>query len=217
MLHKKILWTLVLILLVSTVFAVPVNHETTSVSRIVGDSANDLAMQLKKSDFGLESAGAFGADGSINNVITKQYGSEGTISNPVLAVTTVKDKLGNNKNNEIILATANPNTKPDWAAYWGVGDVDKWNLNKSNVFIFDAKYAGLYTPKSTSFAGRISPNAPYVAPLSHSSMTFAKAFICNLGKYASIAEDFRQARNKYYITTRSRSEFLGLTLLSYAL
>ncbi|HLF54732.1 MAG TPA: hypothetical protein VI612_03355 [Candidatus Nanoarchaeia archaeon] len=215
--NHKISWIITMLCIISIASGVQVNYETTSVSRIVGENANDMARQLKINDFTLDSAGLYIPDYYTQKILEKQYGSEATTKYPAFLASDVKDKLDNGKNNQVLIQSISSGNTPYWTANAKESDAANWNLNKNNLFIFDSKHAGLHIPKSDTFASRISSKNPYIAPLSYKSMAFVQAAICNLGRYSSIAEDFRQARNKYYIYTKQKSEFLGLTLLSYAL
>jgi len=219
--NRLVMVLLSLIFLATAVFAVQVNYETTSVSRIVGETPDAMRLQLMRQDFTLESAGvyteAFETKMDVQEILKSQFGSVSTPFATTWSMSSVQNQLANNNRNYIILNSDIWDGTP-YQIYPGkVKDIKNWNLQKSNLFIFDSYAAGLHIKQTETFASALTPKATVIAPLSHTSANFVKAFVCNLGKHVTIGEVFRQARNNYYAHTHQRSEFLGLTMLSYAL
>ena len=210
-----------MILLIVPVFAVQVNHETTAVSRIVGDSPDALRQQLQKNDFTVQEAAlfthsAFSTKDNVKGILKSQFSDVTSNSLFDWKFTDVEKQLRNNKNNYFVLASNNVNTPYETKA-GTITEIADWNLQKNNLFVFDSQYAGLYVPDDPAFASKLTQNSALVAPMSYTSGQFVKSFVCNIGKYPTVGEAYLQARNNYYVNTHQRSEFLGLTLLSYAL
>ncbi len=220
--HKPVTWIFAFILVITIAAAVPVNHETTSVSRIVADSPGQMRRQLFTSGFTLQDAElftqrTFETRYDVNSIMTSQFQSMSSM--PQFSgwrFADVEDQLSNGQNNYLVLNSRTSST-PYSTSQGTIDDINDWELTEKNLFVFDSKYAGLHMPARTSFTSKLSAKAPYIAPLSYPSAQFVKSLVCNLGKHPRLGEAFRQARNNYYINTNLRSEFLGLTLLSYAL
>ncbi len=219
---RTALFLVVLIILSYAAMAVPVNYETTSVSRIVGDGPSDMRRQLFTSGFTLQDADLFTQRGfatqyDIQRVMSSQFPSMNVLPQfRDWRFSDVEDQLSNGQNNYLVLNSQTANT-PYSTVQGIIADVNDWQFTEKNIFVFDSQYAGLHIPSRTSFTSKLSSKAPYIAPLSYPSPQFVKSLVCNLGKHTKIAEAFRQARNNYYVNTNLRSEFLGLTLLSYGL
>jgi hypothetical protein len=209
--------------LIATATAVPVNYETTSVSRIIGETPDAMRLQLMKQDFTLDAAGmyadSFETETDIKEILKSQFGTV-SVKNPFSPTWTandVGDQLANNKRNFIVINSNIWDGTPYQIFQGKVKDVKNWNFQKSNLLVFDSYAAGLHIKQTETFASTLTPKATVIAPLSHTSANFVKALVCNLGKHATIGEVFRQARNNYYANTHQRSEFIGLAMLSYAL
>jgi uncharacterized cupredoxin-like copper-binding protein len=209
--------------LIATATAVPVNYETTSVSRIIGETPDAMRLQLMKQDFTLDTAGlytdSFETETDVKEILKSQFGTV-SVKNPLSPTWTtndVGDQLANNKRNLVVMNSNVWEGTPYQMFQGKVKDVKNWNFQKNNLLIFDSYAAGLHLKQTETFASTLTPKATVIAPLSHTSANFVKALVCNLGKHSTIGEVFKQARNNYYAHTHQRSEFLGLTMLSYAL
>ena len=226
LLTKQIIFGLcIFLLLAASALAVTVNYETTTVSRIVGDDITSMQDQLKKEDFTLEAAGlysdGYAGDSYTYSIISEQFTD--AARNPILRsglsiwdFSLINSRLQNGKNNLIVINPHRPDQgTPDYTSRGSIGQMVM--SDKSNLFVLDSKYAGLHIPKTTTFAGKISSKAAYVAPMSYTSELFVKSFICSMRKDKEIGDIFLNARNNYYTKTTSSSEFLGLGLMSYSL
>lgn len=224
---RRSLAVLIMVLLLANASALTSSYESTSVSRIVGNSTEDMLHQLEIENLDLQHASLATTESynfyDLTNVFKSVFL---TYSEPIFltgatawyANNNIMDVFDNYQSELFVMHVLQSATN-----YVSEEDVKTWEgLDENDLVIIDIDYAGAFLPNQESFASEIAPKATLVASNSFSSMNFVKAFVCNLGKYETLGDTFRQARNNYYHYTKNAGwlgtgEFLGLTLISYSL
>ncbi len=211
---KNTLWILALILIIAIpVAAIPSVYESTSVSRIVGDTPLEMQNQLKRDDLDLESAGLF--DDSLSPLIQSNMFN----SFPQAFQQSPDDSWLQNSGKTLLVYNSQWYTNTHTSNnYITTGSLPKLSSPESLV-IANTHYAGIALPKIDAFGDRLSSKTTLIAPLSRSSTRFLESVICNLGRNDGlpIGETFRLARNNYHWNTKDDQDIIGLSLLSYAL
>ncbi|MBW2974031.1 hypothetical protein KY346_06615 [Candidatus Woesearchaeota archaeon] len=223
-----VLLCVMILLLASTALAISSNYETTYVSRIVGSTAAEMKQQLSGRNMGFDYSTYYSSSSS-NSLVSQKQAIIKTQFTPnkysfmgnSWRKDNVKYTLKNNPGDQyLIFEPSTSKNTMEKSQYFTPDDITEWQdylEDDDSLVIFDSAYSGLYLTNMKSFAGKISPYATYIAPASYSSPYFVKALLCNMGKYDTIGEVFRQARNNYYWHTKNQLEYIGLTLLSYSL
>ncbi|MEM4254199.1 MAG: hypothetical protein QXR48_02320 [Candidatus Woesearchaeota archaeon] len=191
-------------------------YESTSVSRIVGSSPDELARQLTQGDLSLDDAVVVDykwAYSEPREIVSESFPSH------------FSESLSNywieNTGNKLVVVDSYPyKGMPAFTSVFDTGDVESWSgaLDaKQSLFLVNSEYAGLSLPKLESIANTLTPHAAMIAPTAYASQQFLKTVICNLGNGDSLGDVFAQARNNYHWNLKDSNELIGLTLLSYAL
>jgi len=215
------------LLLAGIAFAVPQSYETSSVSRIVGNSPGDLKQQLLQEDLALEHATFYAYDQifdsteHVSKILRGNFPNNFEIHERFWDWDDVDDSVDDFVKNELFIVEGSR----DQDNIWNINgltpsDVSSWRSSFQSskpLFLFDAPYAGLYLPKQNSFVGELAPYANLIAPTAYPSKEMVKSFVCNLKESRSLGEAFRQARNNYYWGVDTEDEFVGLAMLSYEL
>jgi len=223
-----------LVLLAVPVFAnVLLPYETAAVSRIVGDDPSEMIKQLdtQQSEANIDKyVIASGYTNTISlNIRDLINDSEGFTGNKGLW-SDLKKELNaiQDQNPFIIIHSHGDIQNRENVAYMdfiframGIGlqasETSEWQNafeNRKPLVLFDADYAGLYLPGFTSYVGMLGQDSTFIAPTNVADKQFDLAILCNLEKYHTIGELYKQARNNYYWGTSSPS---GLSLMSYQL
>src|SRR3990172_5502612 len=132
---KLINWTIVLLFMAMITVAVPVNHETTSVSRVVGDSPSDMRRQLFTSGFTLQDADLFTQRGfatqyDIQRVMSSQFPSMNVPPQfRDWRFSDVENQLSNGQNNYLVLNSQTANT-PYSTVQGTIADANDWQLTE---------------------------------------------------------------------------------------
>ncbi|MBD3303990.1 hypothetical protein GF343_02505, partial [Candidatus Woesearchaeota archaeon] len=208
----------VLILLAAPVFAnVLLPYETAAVSRIVGDDPSEMIQQLETQQseasihrYLLKDTGNDAVTDAVIALINESDGFtkrhldwsplEKEIlqlqqQNPIIIIHGVGDVV----NNEIWSYGDSFLRKPFGLGY-EPSDTEEW-LNKFQskkpIVIFDSDYAGLYLPNANfkSFVRTLGQDSTFIAPTSIADAQFDLAVLCNLEKYNTLGELYKQARN----------------------
>jgi hypothetical protein len=211
--------------LIAPVLAITQNYESAATARIVGNSPEDIVQQLQRTgDINLEKgvyAGSAGTSYSTNanyEIVKKIFSDFLHMLSP--GISDIQAALDVNKDSILVI---NPSNKePSMSQIKNINSDDMEGISSTlkrndNLVVLNSPYSGLYIPYEKSFAASVSPYASMIAPMSYSSDMFLKSFLCNLNKYDTIGEAYRQARNNYYWNTNDKNELIGLTLMSYML
>jgi len=222
---KFIQIALLLIFLAGAVYAyTPVQHyESAATARIVGNSPEDMAQQLRDtSKIDLEkgiyvgySSQPYSQEDSYE-IIKKLFSD--FMHEVYPEISDIRQGLESDKDNLLVINP--PTKKPSMSKIEGINSTDFEGISSTlkrndNLIVLNSPYSGLYVPYRDSLVASISPNSNMIAPMSYSSDMFLRSFLCNINKYSTIGEAYRQARNNYYWHTDNEHELIGLTLMSY--
>jgi hypothetical protein len=240
--NKLTIGLCMLLLAITPVLAVTTSYETSSVSRIVGDSPDDLINQLDTVELNLNHASYYAESSDNSNRLHSEEdilntlfedkiikGTTGSINN--WEYDKIQEDFSSYKSNELLIIEAEGNNNPlkssHYSGFLGVEsfvtplDINSWKSDFARtypVFIFDSDYGGLAIPNKPSFVNELTRYSQIVAPTFKNSEEFTKAMLCNLGDDKTMGHSFREARNKYYSSTSpSNEELIGITLMSYHL
>jgi len=218
---------ILIILLAGSASAISSNYETTYVSRIVGDTTTEMKQQISNKDMDFDFATYYSGSGTgalqkqkLDIIRTQFIPKYKSITNSWRTANVQSTLKINPGDHYLILESGTSKNTMEKSQYFTPDEITEWLDyldDDDSLIIFDSAYSGLYLTDMKSFAGTLSPHATYIAPASYSSPYFVKALLCNMGKYDTIGEVFRQARNNYYWNTKNQLEYIGLTLLSYSL
>ena len=216
--------------------AITTYEETSSVSRIVGESPTEMLRQMQRDSLDVSHATFFGLSDGQNlqqfhekeKILENQFGSSYYSSEA--ALTNVKNKADDFTKNELFVLESyggsDPlHAKPSQYSDFGKitpSDLKSWQLSfetNNPLLVWDSPYAGSYLPKEDTFVSRLVRDATIVAPTSFNSPQFTKSFICNLWSDKTIGKVFKDARNFHYNggSSSSGDNLIGLVLQSYAL
>src|SRR3989344_6065176 len=191
------------LLLIPLSLAISTSEETTSVSRIVGNTPEDIINQLDVEELNLNHATYAAEDSAWNDDYEeKQEVIEALFEDYSTTVTTADFEA-----NELLVVEEQeiPSLKNSFK-------------QANPLFIYSKEYAGAAIPKQASFINDLTRYSLMIAPTFITSPEFVRAMLCNLGPEKTLGHSFREARNKYYQNTNpSAEEMLGLTLMSYHL
>ena len=229
---KQLLGMCIMFLLFASLArAVTVSEETSSVSRLVGKSPEDIINQLDSQSINLNHASYYG------NYINENKDDLGTIGtlfpyedahyetgwwfNTInfnifkpqeLFIINAKGEVTNKTISSTSQRTGSKIT-PTNVASWVTDFMSNYPL-----FIFNSDYAGLAIPNKDSFIYELTRYSEIIAPTFHRSPSFTRALLCNLGDEKTLGHTFRTARNRYYqFADPSKAENLAITLMSYHL
>lgn len=215
-----------------------ISYESAAVGRIVGDSPDEMRQQLTGQDLQLGEASYFGDNSVFSTSDTER--AKGIISmlkekfpgavdaHFVESLTLgrwgwsdVKESV-DDMGAGLLLLEAHGNVErgmakaesPDYFDGSLTSSNLDWNLKGRNLVLFDSDFAGAHLPKVSSFAEKLNKDAVIIAPTAVPNKEFAKIFACNLGKYSTIGETYRESRNNYYWQANRPS---GIALMSYEL
>ncbi|MBI2580746.1 hypothetical protein HYV85_02960, partial [Candidatus Woesearchaeota archaeon] len=237
-------WTAVCIvisiaLLSAAAFAQQISYESAAVGRIVGESPDEMKQQLEAQDLQLDYASYFG-DNSVTSVrdaerakgiisVLEKKFNDGVDAHFVESLTLgrwswddVAESLGKWKKGSLLVVEAHGNVEGGVAKADSPGYLDgsltplnlDWSLKGKALVVFDSDFAGSYLPKVSSFVEALNNNAAFIAPTAVPDKEFVRVFMCNLGKYKTLGETYRESRNNYYWQTNRPS---GIALMSYEL
>ncbi|MEM4246948.1 MAG: hypothetical protein QXF14_01335, partial [Candidatus Woesearchaeota archaeon] len=210
-----LLAALALLLAIPLASAVSSVYESTSVSRIVGSSPDELARQLTQGNLNLEDAVVTDYKWSYSEpreIVSASF--PGHFSDSLS-----NDWIENTGKKLVVDAYPREGTLTS-AASFDINDAERWSNNldaNPSLFIVNSKYSGLALPNTDSIGNSLAPHAALIAPTAYTSQQFLKTIICNLGNGDRLGNVFARARNNYHWNLRDSNELIGLTLLSYAL
>jgi len=215
-LNYKIMLFCIFLLIIPISFSLTTDYETTSVARIVGNSPAGMKQQLDKETLDLKHATY------VNGLSYHFNKKSGIISSIFGNGFDLNPNKFNFKSNELFVFEGNGLVKDDISVNLGYNKLDIPELknkfrDSSPLFVLDASHAGLSLPRKGSISRELSPNSIMVASNSYPSKEMVRAFVCNLRTFRDLGETFRQARNNYYWGVDAEDEFVGLSMLSYAL
>ncbi|MBD3355008.1 hypothetical protein GF361_03410, partial [Candidatus Woesearchaeota archaeon] len=233
--NKQLLIGLCMILLVIPIaHSVSTAYEISSVSRLVGDSPEDLINQLDSEELNFNHATYYGENGFFwfgsfeekRDALKYLVGNSNTDYSGFWNYNDVD--LSDFESNEIFIIEAENGyiendemTSHNSDTVINVNDVKRWKgdfADHNPLFIFDSNYAGLAIPKEDSFVRELTRYSNIIAPNFLDSREFVRAMICNLGDSKTLGNSFRDARNRYYANINpSGDELIGMTLMSYHL
>jgi putative metal-binding protein/CARDB protein len=230
MIKNKILyWTICILLITQIAYAITTYEETSTVSRIVGETPTELLRQLKRTEIDLDSATYFTHDQWNNkkdNILEEQFGSNVDSDLGLWDFTDVKNKINSFDQNELFILESKGDINPLKATAFNDQiypyNLRDWqiSLEQNNpLMLWDSPYAGSYLPKKDTFVSRLIRDSTVIAPSSFNSPEFTKSFICQLENGKTISDVFREARNFHYNggSKSSNDNLIGLVLQSYAL
>ena len=237
--NKIIIGLCIFLILVGSVYALSTSYETSSVSRITGDSPEDLINQLDVEELNLNHASYFADNkntiGSMRSAdaldsLFDDYLVKGGSSYPSWYYDQLNNYFSEFESNELLVIEAQGEINPLKSSHdAGLGSSRKYVYPSSTgweddfaehypVFIFSSDYAGLAIPNEESFVNELTRYSQIIAPTFRDSSEFTRAVICNIGDGKTMGNSFREARNKYYENTNPRrDELIGVTLMSYHL
>ncbi|MBW2989943.1 hypothetical protein KY358_06530, partial [Candidatus Woesearchaeota archaeon] len=216
--------------------AITTYGETSSTSRIVGESPTELIRQMQRTETDLEHATYFGFDYSPNfydnmGILDKQFQGDNHVEASSWMRNDLDVSISQFRDNELFIVEAEGEADPLYARskYRVLFDkkitpdhVRSWqpSFEENNpLFIFDSQYAGAYLPKEDTFVSRLVRDSTIIAPSSFNSPQFTRSLLCQLADDKTIGAVFRDARNFHYNggSKQSSDNQIGLVLQSYSL
>ncbi len=222
---RPLILLVLLLYLFPLVNAVSMSEESSSVSRIVGESSSELLSQMQKTEIDLNHATYFTHDQWNNkkeSILEKQFGSDAYTDKWFWNFEDISNNVYNFDNNELfILETKGGSLYSDMNPTIYPSDMKSWqqSFEENNpLFVFDSPYGGAYLPKKDSFVSRLVRDSTIIAPSSFNSPEFTRSFLCKLMDKKTIGQVFREARNFHYGSSKtSFDNYIGVVLQSYAL
>ncbi len=214
-------------------------YESAALGRIVGDSAEEMKQQLVEHEISLEHATYY--SGELENIPGENKSMEVAL---VLASSFPDNDIHRRDDElwkwSDVTGSVAAWTKKTFLLIEASGKIDETEVKSSapygglwwydtltpdeagwsnfnnfgQLLFFDSDYAGVHLPKVGSFVGKLNPKSATIAPTGPIDREFVKVFVCNLGKYDTLSETYRNARNNYYWQTNSPS---GTSLMAYEL
>src|SRR3989338_2808583 len=234
--NKSIPSFLVFFFLINIASALTTYEETSTVSRIVGESPTEMLRQMQKGSIDIDHVTHFGYTGDHSylekqNILTHQFVDDRFTALPGWKTDDVDNRIDNLEHNELFILETEGKPDPLYAEsiYWHTSDKDitpmhikNWQLSfetNNPLMIWDSPYAGSYLPKEDTFVSRLVRDSTIIAPTSFNSPQFTKSFLCQLLDEKTIGEVFKDARNFHYNggSASSSDNLIGLVLQSYAL
>ncbi len=214
---RLILFIALILLVMPFVSAISSIYESTSVSRIVGNSPAEMERQFSTGNFALIEAGVSDNSGLALSTVDML----GTYSFPGHFTQNPTDNWIKDTGKKLVVLDSYPyESIPNHAAQFDTKDAEDWSSSldaNPSLFIVNSEYAGLSLPKIDSIGNALSPHTAMIAPTAYTSQQFLKTIICNLGNGKRLGDIFAQTRNNYHWNIRDSNELVGLTLLSYVL
>ncbi len=233
-----ILFVIVILAAAFPSLAQQISYESAAVGRVVGETPGEMAQQLAGQDLQLGQASYFGdnnlfslsdterANDTISVLKEKFPGKVDAhfVESLILGRWSwddVKESAGK-LGEKLLLVEAHGNVEdsvmnaesPDYFDGSLTPLNLDWNLKGGNLVVFDSDFAGAHLPKASSLVGKLNRDAVVIAPTAVPDKEFVKVFACNLGKYGTIGETYRESRNNYYWQANRPS---GIALMSYEL
>jgi len=225
--QKLIIGLCMLLFLAAQVSATGVSYESTSVSRLVGNSPEDIINQLDVEELNLNHASYYGDDTHTGPTFFNKRKIVESLFNDRDISSSWNYPINANKfvSNELLIIEAEGKLQDNKIISQRVfNQIDNLEDLKDDfadhypLLIFDSDYAGIATPKHNSYIEDLTRYSQIIAPTFTHSREFVRALLCNLGQGQTLGHSFREARNRYYETTApSHLEPIGITLLSYHL
>ncbi|MBU0629049.1 MAG: hypothetical protein KKC75_07715 [Nanoarchaeota archaeon] len=229
--YKFFISVLFILLMVNLASAVVTYQETSSVSRIVGESPAEMIKQMQRNSIDLKGATYYsgvsqGGSNSLikRSVLEKQFGF-GDLET-AWGLDSFEDLMDEMEKNELLVLEAGGQIDPlKISAYYEErepNDIKRWqeDFKKSNpLFILDSPYGGAYLPKEDSFVSRLVRDSTIIAPMSFNTEQFVTSTLCMLYNKKTVGQLFRDARNFHYNggSSSDSNNYIGLVLQSYAL
>ncbi|MBI2107177.1 hypothetical protein HYT57_04275 [Candidatus Woesearchaeota archaeon] len=224
MINKIILGLCVLILLVTPTYAVNTYEETSSVSRIVGESPTEMLRQLQRNELNLNHATYYTTDiiSDKDNILKEQFNNNIEYHNLAWNFNDVQNSAKSFNKNELFIleSEGSPSRLKKGSEEIAPRDLLSWQLEgKDSLVILDAPYSGIYLPKEDTFVSRLVRESSIIAPSSFNSQEFTKSLLCQLADDKNLGEVFKDARNFHYNggSKSSQDNYIGLVLQSYQL
>lgn len=222
---SKIFLILCMVLIVSPIaFAITSPQETSSVSRIVGESPTEMLKQLQKNELALNHATYYTTDiiSDKDNILKEQFNNNVEYNNLFWNFNDVQNSARSFNKNELFIleSEGSPSKLKKGSEELSPKDVLSWQLEgKDSLVILDAPYSGIYLPKEDTFVSRLTRESAIIAPSSFNSQEFTKSLLCQLADDKTLGEVFKDARNFHYNggSKSSQDNYIGLVLQSYSL
>ena len=202
-----------------------IDHEETSLARIIGNSPEDMIRYLRNKEIDFTHASysnQLGTPDGLLESVEAKFDNNINYVNWDVRYNYDGDTVFNEEdfllfeNNELILHKEARNN-------WFITDLYNYLPHKF-LFLYDVPEKGLYLPKQNLIIDKyISSGNPIIASTYERSNLLTDVFICNLGKYDTLGETYKESRNDYYEKAAGRlypvfpNELVGLTLMSYNL
>jgi hypothetical protein len=234
--NKLISTILVFLFLINIALAITTYEETSTVSRIVGESPTEMLRQMQRDSLDINHVTFYGHNYEQNFndkelILNEQFPNNKHIKSTQWNVKDFEERIKDFEKNELFIietsgdadplhAKAQPNQLFQPELY--PKDLRSWQLpieTNNPLTIWDSPYAGSYLPKEDTFVSRLVRDTTIIAPTSFSSPQYTRSFICHLWDQKTIGQVFKESRNFHYnggSTSRS-SNLIGLVLQSYAL
>src|SRR5574341_718322 len=217
---KKLALFIALMLSIVSAAAITSVYESTSVSRIVGNTPDEMMRQFDRGDLNLVHASHYGSSQGIaeqNKQLLARTFETGLTFNPTNTwVESTDQKL-------MVFDSPYVNDKPDQNVIT-INDITAWSNeldSQHSLIAMNAQYAGLSLPRMSGFGTKTPAHAAFIAPTAYKSQLLLKTLLCNIGAVSGLGKTFRQARNNYHWnigeTLWGTNELVGLTLISYSL
>ncbi|MFC1686280.1 Ig-like domain-containing protein [Nanoarchaeota archaeon] len=222
--RKMILMFAVIVMLnLVLVSAAETVYETASVSRIVGDTADDMLKSMSRDSFRFEHATLVSdepsAPGYRNEKANLLEGfTDKEIDDPYVFYK--NEESYNWENNEFVVVEDTGSHTESLEEKVDILDESFWkeSFRENEPFmIYSVPGNNIHWPGGDSVVNSYSEDGMILAGSYSSDPEFTQALLCNLGHYSgsSIGELYTEARNKYY--QKAPSKAIGLNLMSYNL
>ena len=201
---NKILTLIIVLLLASSALAITTSQETASVSRLVGETPQDLINQLDTIEIDLNHAQYYGQQPFLSSdTFDEKEDMLQTIFNNNQESTSdwnynsldIEDFITPNNAHSLFIieadgeVTQNSIKSTQDNTQLTPSQTNQWRDDFSHnypLFLLDSDYAGLTIPRQESFVTPLSRYSPIVAPTFVNSPEFVRAFLCNIGKSSAI-------------------------------
>ncbi|MFH1727352.1 MAG: hypothetical protein ABIA04_02895, partial [Pseudomonadota bacterium] len=183
--NKLLIGIIVLLILsINLASAITTTEETSSVSRIVGESPTEMLRQMQRNEIDLEHATYYSHDQVNNkkdNILAEQFGSD--LDKDLLNwdFDDVKNSVNGFGENELFVLETEGDVDPLHAKAGSdklyTKDLKDWQLSfetNNPLMLWDSPYAGSYLPKEDTFVSRLVRDSTIIAPTSFSSPQFTK-------------------------------------------
>ena len=225
--NKTLIGLCIIFLLAISPSSLALSEETSSVSRIVGDSPTEMLRQLQREEIDLRHATYYTHDqfSQKDEILREQFGNNAETDSYGWKFDDVSDSVNYFRKNELFILESKGVDGELKAKSYGHAIEPKYlmqwqeSFEENNpLFVFDTPYGGIYLPNTDTWVSRTARDSSIMAPMSFNSPEFSKSVLCSIRDEKTLGEVFRNARNFHYRKSEAANDnLIGLVLQSYSL